>query len=232
MIKTENANKCLIILYLLWYNAAKGRCCQLDDLTSRQLQILNYIRHEVMTKNYPPSVREIGEAVGLSSSSTVHAHLAKLEEKGFIRRDPTKPRAIELLDYHPASPFIQDVVSVPVVGHVTAGEPILAEQNIEDYFPLPKTLVHRDTVFLLKVRGDSMIKAGIMDGDLVIVRQQATAQNGEIIVAMLDGEATVKRYYREKDHIRLQPENDFYEPVASPHIVVIGKVIGVFRNIH
>ncbi len=204
----------------------------MDDLTSRQLQILNFIRHEVKAKNYPPSVREIGEAVGLSSSSTVHAHLAKLEGKGFIRRDPTKPRAIELLDYLTASPFIQDVVNVPVVGHVTAGEPILAEENIEDYFPLPKMLVHQDTVFLLKVRGDSMIKAAIMDGDLVIVRQQTNAQNGEIVVAMLEGEATVKRYYKEKDHIRLQPENDFYEPISSPHIVVIGKVIGVFRHIH
>ncbi|MBS4008818.1 MAG: transcriptional repressor LexA [Clostridium sp.] len=209
----------------------KGWCCRLDDLTTRQLQILNYIRHEVKAKNYPPSVREIGEAVGLSSSSTVHAHLAKLEEKGFIRRDPTKPRAIELLDYVAVSPFIQDIVSVPVVGHVTAGEPILAEQNIEDYFPLPRTLVHQDTVFLLKVRGDSMEKAAIMDGDLVVVRQQATAQNGEIVVAMLEGEATVKRYYKEKDYIRLQPENDFYEPIFSPHIVVIGKVIGVFRHI-
>ncbi|MFW0861313.1 MAG: transcriptional repressor LexA [Dethiobacter sp.] len=204
----------------------------MDDLTSRQLQILNFIRHKVKAKNYPPSVREIGEAVGLSSSSTVHAHLAKLEEKGFIRRDPTKPRAIELLDYLTASPFIQDVVNVPVVGHVTAGEPILAEENIEDYFPLPKMLVHQDTVFLLKVRGDSMIKAAIMDGDLVIVRQQTNAQNGEIVVAMLEGEATVKRYYKEKDHIRLQPENDFYEPISSSHIVVIGKVIGVFRHIH
>jgi len=204
----------------------------LDDLTTRQLQILNYIRREVRTKNYPPSVREIGEAVGLSSSSTVHAHLAKLEEKGFIRRDPTKPRAIELLDYLSASPFIEDIVNVPIVGHVTAGEPLLAEQNIEDYFPLPKMLVHQDTVFLLRVRGDSMINAAITDGDLVIVRQQADAQNGEIVVAMLEGEATVKRYFKEKDHIRLQPENDFYEPISSPHIVVLGKVIGVFRYIH
>lgn len=219
-------------LYFLCYNTAKERCCQLDDLTPRQLQILNYIRKEVKLKNYPPSVREIGEAVGLSSSSTVHAHLAKLEEKGFIRRDPTKPRAIELLDNLVDSPFIQDVVSIPVIGHVTAGEPILAEQNIEDYFPLPKMLVHQDTVFMLKVRGDSMTKAAIMDGDLVVVRQQETANNGEIVVAMLEGEATVKRYYQEKDHIRLQPENDFYEPIRSASIAVIGKVIGVFRKLN
>ncbi|MDW7652404.1 MAG: transcriptional repressor LexA [Bacillota bacterium] len=204
----------------------------MDDLTPRQMQILEYIRREVKAKNYPPSVREIGEAVGLSSSSTVHAHLSKLESKGFIRRDPTKPRAIELLDDDPPPSFVPDVVNVPVVGHVTAGEPILAEQNIEDYFPLPKMMVHRDTVFLLSVRGDSMINAGIMDGDYVIVRQQTTASNGEIIVAMLDGEATVKRFYKEKDHIRLQPENDLYEPLRSPDIAVIGKVIGVFRNIH
>lgn len=196
------------------------------------MQILEYIRREVKAKNYPPSVREIGEAVGLSSSSTVHAHLAKLESKGFIRRDPTKPRAIELLDDDPPPSFIPDVVNVPMVGHVTAGEPILAEQNIEDYFPLPKGMVHQDTVFLLKVRGDSMINAGIMDGDHVIVRQQTTASNGEIIVAMLDGEATVKRFYKEKDHIRLQPENDLYEPLRSPHVSVIGKVIGVFRHLH
>jgi repressor LexA len=196
------------------------------------MQILEYIRREVRAKNYPPSVREIGEAVGLSSSSTVHAHLSKLEAKGFIRRDPTKPRAIELLDDDTSLTFIPDVVSVPVVGHVTAGEPILAEQNITDHFPLPRTMVHSDTVFLLQVRGDSMMNAGIMDGDHVIVRQQQTAHNGEIVVAMLEGEATVKRFYREKDHIRLQPENDFYEPLRSPHVSVVGKVIGVFRHIH
>jgi repressor LexA len=204
----------------------------MDDLTPRQAQILEYIQREVRSKNYPPSVREIGEAVGLSSSSTVHAHLAKLESKGYIRRDPTKPRAIELLDDDHSPAFIHDVVNVPVVGQVTAGEPILAQQNIEDYFPLPKQMVHRDTVFLLKVRGDSMVNAGIMDGDYVIVRQQASANNGEIVVAMLEEEATVKRYFRESDHIRLQPENDLYEPLRSPHISVVGKVIGVFRHLH
>lgn len=203
----------------------------MDDLTPRQMQILDFIRREVKVKNYPPSVREIGEAVGLSSSSTVHAHLANLEAKGFIRRDPTKPRAIELLEDDPPPSYIPDIVRVPVVGHVTAGEPILAEQNIEDYFPLPKMMVHNDTVFLLRVRGDSMINAGIIDGDHVIVRQQSSASNGEIVVALLDGEATVKRFYKEKDHIRLQPENDHYEPLRSPHIAVVGKVIGVFRYI-
>ncbi|MBS4023485.1 MAG: transcriptional repressor LexA [Dethiobacter sp.] len=204
----------------------------MDDLTPRQIQILEFIRREVREKNYPPSVREIGEAVGLSSSSTVHAHLSKLESKGYIRRDPSKPRALELLDDNLSLAFINDIVSVPVVGHVTAGEPILAEQNIEDYFPLPKQIVHQDTVFMLRVRGDSMVNAGIIDGDYVIVRQQSSANNGEIVVAMLDGEATVKRIFRESDHIRLQPENDFYEPLRSPDVSVIGKVIGVFRNLH
>ncbi len=204
----------------------------MDDLTPRQIQILEFIRREVRFKNYPPSVREIGEAVGLSSSSTVHAHLANLESKGYIRRDPTKPRAIELLTDDPPPAFIDSVVNVPMVGHVTAGVPLLAEQNIEDYFPLPKQLVRQDTVFLLKVRGDSMINAGIMNDDYVIVRRQSQAQNGEIVVAMLEEEATVKRFYREKDHIRLQPENDYYEPLRSPHVSVIGKVIGVYRHIN
>ncbi|HHU30474.1 MAG: transcriptional repressor LexA [Bacillota bacterium] len=204
----------------------------MEDLTPRQKQILDFIRQEVRKKNYPPSVREIGEAVGLSSSSTVHAHLSKLEQKGLIRRNPTKPRAIELLEYEQEPAYIADVIHVPVVGQVTAGQPILAEENIEEYFPLPKVMVRNDTVFLLRVRGDSMINAGIMNGDYVIVRRQETAQSGEIVVAMLEDEATVKRFYKEKDHIRLEPENDLYEPIRSPFISVIGKVIGVFRTVN
>lgn len=204
----------------------------MEDLTPRQKQILDFIRQEVRKKNYPPSVREIGEAVGLSSSSTVHAHLSKLEQKGLIRRNPTKPRAIELLEYEQEPAYIADVIRVPVVGQVTAGQPILAEENIEEYFPLPKVMVRNDTVFLLRVRGDSMINAGIMNGDYVIVRRQETAQSGEIVVAMLEDEATVKRFYKEKDHIRLEPENDLYEPIRSPFISVIGKVIGVFRTVN
>ena len=204
----------------------------MEDLTPRQKQILDFIRQEVRKKNYPPSVREIGEAVGLSSSSTVHAHLSKLEQKGLIRRNPTKPRAIELLEYEQEPAYIADVIHVPVVGQVTAGQPILAEENIEEYFPLPKVMVRNDTVFLLRVRGDSMINAGIMNGDYVIVRRQETAQSGEIVVAMLEDEATVKRIYKEKDHIRLEPENDLYEPIRSPFISVIGKVIGVFRTVN
>ncbi|NLZ38730.1 MAG: transcriptional repressor LexA [Firmicutes bacterium] len=201
------------------------------NLTPRQLQILEFIRQEVREKNYPPSVREIGEAVGLSSSSTVHAHLAKLEEKGFIRRDPAKPRAIELLD-EPSPAFVPNVVQVPVLGQVTAGEPIYAEQNIEDYFPLPQVMVHQDEVFLLRVRGDSMLNAGILNGDYVIVRRQDTAINGDIVVALLEDEATVKRFYKEKEHIRLQPENEFYEPIYSREVKIIGKVIGVFRHLY
>ncbi|NLZ94108.1 MAG: transcriptional repressor LexA [Firmicutes bacterium] len=200
-------------------------------LTPRQLQILEYIKQEVKEKNYPPSVREIGEAVGLSSSSTVHAHLAKLEEKGLIRRNPAKPRAIELLD-EPSPAFVSNVVQVPVLGQVTAGEPIYAEQNVEDYFPLPQAMVHQDEVFLLRVRGDSMLNAGILNGDYVIVRRQDTATNGDIVVALLEDEATVKRFYKEKDHIRLQPENEFYEPICSREVKIIGKVIGVFRHFH
>jgi len=204
----------------------------MDQLTDRQQQILEFIRREVRTKNYPPSVREIGREVGLASSSTVHSHLSALEKKGFIRRDPTKPRAIALRADDPPPALMSDVVKVPIVGQVAAGQAILAEENIEDYFPLPKEFVRQDSVFMLRVRGDSMRNAGILDGDLVIVRRQSSAENGEIVVALLDNEATVKRFYREKEHIRLQPENDFYEPYLARDVAVVGKVIGVFRNVH
>lgn len=204
----------------------------MDDLTPRQIQILEFIRREVKIRNYPPSVREIGEAVGLSSSSTVHTHLAKLESKGYIRRDPSKPRAIELLDDDLPGISMPEVAPVPVVGQVTAGDPILAEENIEEYFPLPKEMVRLDTVFMLRIRGDSMANAGILDGDYAIVRQQSTAKNGEIVVALLEDEATVKRFFKEKDHVRLQPENDRYEPVRAASVAVMGKVIGVFRRFH
>ena len=201
-------------------------------LSSRQKQILSYIKDMLRAKGYPPSVREIGEAVGLSSSSTVHSHLAKLEELGFIRRDPTKPRAIDVLE---ETPWRQQkaLTQVPLVGRVTAGQPILAMENIEETYPLPTELVGRDNVFMLVVRGDSMINAGILDGDYVLVRDQDTARNGEIVVAMVgDDEATVKRFFREKDHVRLQPENDYLEPIISREVAILGKVIGVFRKIH
>lgn len=202
-------------------------------LTKRQQQILNFIKSEVRKKGYPPSVREIGEAVGLASSSTVHGHLARLEKNGFIRRDPTKPRAIEIID--PADKEFRNIEEkttlVPVIGKVTAGTPITAVENIEDYIPVPKHMVDNDQVFILRVEGESMIDAGILDGDMVIVKQQPTAENGDIVVAMTeDNEATVKRFYKEKDYIRLQPENKTMEPIILKNCVILGKVIGLFRT--
>lgn len=197
-------------------------------LNTRQKQILKYIKETLRSKGYPPSVREIGEAVGLSSSSTVHSYLSKLEELGFIRRDPTKPRAIDVLD---EAPWRQkQVTPVPLVGRVTAGKPILAVENIEETYPLPTELVGDQDVFMLTVQGDSMIDAGILDGDYVLVRSQNTAHSGDIIVALIDEEdATVKRFFKEKDYIRLQPENTTMEPIYSRNVQILGKVIGVFR---
>lgn len=201
------------------------------DLSPRQIAILDFIKKQTRAKGYPPSVREIGNAVGLSSSSTVHGHLAQLEEKGYIRRDPAKPRAIEVTDG--SSGLIKkEMVNVPVVGKVTAGQPILAVENVEDSFPLPLDFVRSDNVFILSVRGDSMIEAGILDGDYVLVRQQSTAKNGDIVVALLGDEATVKTFYKENDHIRLQPENPTLQPILVKEVSILGKVIGVFRRIH
>ncbi len=203
-------------------------------VSKRQQDILNFIKDEVRTKGYPPSVREIGLAVGLASSSTVHGHLERLESKGLIRRDPTKPRAIEILDLdHSAKPST-NVVNIPIVGKVTAGLPITAIENVEDYFPLPERFVPSDeNVFMLEIMGESMIEAGILNGDYVIVKQQSTASNGEIIVAMTeDDEATVKRFFKEKDYIRLQPENSTMEPIILRNVTILGKVIGVYRYIH
>ncbi len=220
-------------------NSGNFECSERNEiimkLSQRQQDIIDFIKHEVQTKGYPPSVREIGDAVGLASSSTVHGHLSRLEKKGLIRRDPTKPRAIEVLDDSSASftPEENNVVHVPVVGKVTAGLPITAIENIEEYFPVPKTMVNDNDVFVLNVIGDSMIEAGILNGDKVIVRQQRSADNGEIIVAMTeDDEATVKRFYKEKGHVRLQPENPTMEPIILNDCVILGKVIGVFRDIH
>ncbi|MGF7057083.1 transcriptional repressor LexA [Brassicibacter mesophilus] len=204
-----------------------------EDLSSKQLKILEFIKTELQNKGYPPAVREICKAVNLKSTSTVHGHLERLEKKGYIRRDPTKPRAIEILD-RDNSIFAfsrKEIVDVPIVGRVTAGEPILAVQNIEDTFPLPIDFVENDSVFMLKVKGESMIGAGILDGDFVLVRQQNTAINGEIVVALLEEEATIKRFYKEKDYIRLQPENQFMEPIIAKDISILGKVTGVYRKI-
>lgn len=198
------------------------------ELSERQRQILEYIQKCVEEKGYPPSVREIGQAVGLSSSSTVHGHLNRLEQKGYLRRDPTKPRAIELLSpEHRRVPYQQ----VPVVGRVTAGEPILAVENVETYVPLSKELFGDDELFVLKVRGESMIEAGILDGDWVIVRRQATAENGDIVVARIEDEATVKRFFREHGHIRLQPENPTMEPIIVDRVEILGLVTGLFRKL-
>ena len=206
-------------------------------LTNRQQQVLDFIRDEIVDKGYPPSVREIGEALGLSSSSTVHSHLASLEAKGFLRRDPSKPRALELLG-EAANTTVEavtfderKVTMLPLVGRVAAGAPILAEQNVEDTVPLPTDIVGDSTSFLLRVQGDSMIEAGILDGDHVAVRQQSTAVNGDIVVAMVDDEATVKRFFKEADRIRLQPENASMEPIYARDVAILGKVVALFRTI-
>ena len=198
-------------------------------ISKKQSEILEYIKNEILNRGFPPSVREICEAVGLKSTSTVHGHLARLEKKGLIRRDPTKPRAIEILDDSLALPA-RELVQVPIIGNITAGTPILAVENIEDTFPIPVDYVHNDSVFMLKVRGDSMIEAGIFDKDLILVRQQNTADNGDIIVALIEDYATVKTFYREKDFIRLQPQNASMNPIIVRDVTILGKVIGLFRK--
>jgi len=199
-------------------------------LTRRQNDILTFVQRHTESHGYPPSVREIGQAMGLTSSSTVHSHLAALERKGYLRRDPSKPRALEILRDH--SGPARRIVSLPVVGRITAGAPILAEQNIEDHLPVPADLLNGADGFVLKVSGDSMIDAGILDGDLLVVRRQQTATNGDIVVARLGDEATVKRFYREKDRIRLQPANESMDPIYAAAVVVEGKAIAVFRVLH
>jgi repressor LexA len=205
-----------------------------SKMSNRQNSILEFIKNEVRDKGYPPSVREIGEAVGLASSSTVHGHLDRLEKKGLIRRDPTKPRAIEILGDNDDDAFYRfssSIRQIPIVGKVTAGVPITATENIEEYFPLPINMVGDQPVFMLSVMGDSMIEAGIHDGDYVIVRQQPTAINGDIVVAMTEeNEATVKTFYKERDHIRLQPENASMQPILLPNVSILGKVIGLIRS--
>ncbi|MDD3840330.1 MAG: transcriptional repressor LexA [Clostridia bacterium] len=202
-----------------------------DNITDKQRQILDFIKYSLHQNGYPPSVREICKAVGFKSTSTVHGHLSKLEENGYIRRDPSKPRAIEVLE---TGGFYdrKQVVDIPIVGRVTAGNPILAIENIEDTFPLPKDFIHEDNTFILKVQGESMINAGILDNDYVVVKQQYTSTNGDIVVALIDDEeATVKRFYKEKDHIRLQPENPYMDPIIVKDVKILGKVIGVFRKL-
>jgi len=201
------------------------------DLTKRQQEIFDFIKRYSAKYGYPPTVRDIGKAVGLASSSTVHAHLANLERIGLLRRDPSKPRAIELLDK--AAAGVRSLVrpGLPLVGQVAAGQPVLAEENIEDYMQTPACAGGEDGEYLLRVRGDSMREAGILQGDTVVVHSQDVAQDGEIVVALVGEEATVKRFFREEDHVRLQPENPSMEPIRSRDVRILGKVVGLMRSI-
>jgi repressor LexA len=202
------------------------------DLTKRQQEIFEFIKRYSASYGYPPTVRDIGKAVGLASSSTVHAHLANLEKVGLLRRDPSKPRAIELLDR--AADAMKAVVrppGLPLVGQVAAGQPILAEENIEDYVSVPTIAGGGDGEYVLRIRGESMKNAGILEGDYVVVRKQESAKNGDIVVALVGEEATVKRFFKESDHVRLQPENETMEPIRTREAKVIGRVVGLFRSV-
>ncbi|MCI8333372.1 MAG: transcriptional repressor LexA [Lachnospiraceae bacterium] len=197
-------------------------------ISKKQTEILEYIKSQILNKGYPPSVRDICEAVDLKSTSSVHSHLETLEKNGYIRRDPTKPRAIEIIDDN-FNLVRREVVNVPIVGKVAAGQPILAVENVESYFPIPMEFMPNEQCFMLKVQGESMINAGIFDGDTLLVEQCHAAHNGDMVVALVDDSATVKTFYREADHIRLQPENDTMEPILVPDCQILGKVFGVFR---
>ena len=197
-------------------------------ITAKQQEILDFIKSEILSKGYPPAVRDICEAVHLKSTSSVHSHLETLEKNGYIRRDPTKPRAIEILD-DSFNLTRREMVNVPIVGQVAAGEPILAQENIENYFPIPTEFMPNSQTFLLKVKGESMINAGILDGDMVLVEQTSTASNGDMVVALIDDGATVKTFYKEEGIFRLQPENDSMDPIIVKEVSILGKVIGVFR---
>ena len=197
-------------------------------ITEKQSQILEYIKSEILNKGYPPSVRDICQAVNLKSTSSVHSHLETLEKNGYIRRDPTKPRTIEILD-DSFNLVRREMVNVPIVGTVAAGQPILATENIESYFPIPSEFMPNEETFMLKVKGESMINAGILDGDNILVKRQNYAKNGDMVVALVDDSATVKTFYKEDGHIRLQPENDYMDPIILPDVEILGKVFGVFR---
>lgn len=204
------------------YDMAYGR------ITQKQSEILEYIKSQILNKGYPPSVRDICSAVNLKSTSSVHAHLESLEKNGYIRRDPTKPRTIEIIDDN-FNLTRREMVNVPVLGQVAAGEPILAVDNITGYFPIPSEFMPNEETFILTVKGDSMINIGIYNGDQIVVEKCNTAENGEIIVALIDDSATVKRFYKENGHIRLQPENDFMDPIIVDDCMILGKVIGLMR---
>ena len=197
-------------------------------ISSKQREILEYIKQEILNKGYPPAVREICEAVHLKSTSSVHSHLETLEKNGYIRRDPTKPRAIEIIDDN-FNLTRREVVNVPIIGQVAAGQPLLAVENIENYFPIPTEFMPNAETFMLKVKGDSMINAGIFNGDKILVQKQSDAQNGDIVVALVDDSATVKTCYKEDGHFRLQPENDTMDPIIVNECSILGKVFGIMR---
>lgn len=201
-------------------------------ISPKQAEILEYIKNEIINRGFPPTVRDICDAVNLKSTSSVHSHLETLERNGYIRRDPTKPRAIEIVDDN-FNLARRELVNVPVVGRVAAGEPILAVENVENYFPIPAEFMPNSQTFMLNVKGESMVNAGILDGDQILVQQQSTAENGEIVVALIDDNATVKTFYKEDGYYRLQPENDAMEPIiVKGELQILGKVIGVFRFFH
>lgn len=197
-------------------------------ITPKQKEILEFMKKEILSKGYPPAVREICEAVHLKSTSSVHSHLETLEKNGYIRRNPSKTRAIEIVDDN-FNLTRREIVNVPIVGTVTAGQPILAVENIESYFPIPMDYMPNQETFMLKVKGESMINAGIFDGDTVLVQKQSHAKNGDFVVALIEDSATVKTFYKEKDYYRLQPENDYMDPIIVPEVEILGKVIGLFR---
>lgn len=197
-------------------------------ISAKQTEILEFMKNEILNKGYPPSVREICEAVSLKSTSSVHSHLETLEKNGYIRRDPTKPRAIEIVD-DSFNMVRREVLNIPIVGQVAAGQPILAVENIEGYFPIPAEYIPKEETFMLNVKGDSMINVGILDGDSILVKSQSTAKNGDIVVALVEDSATVKTFYKENGYIRLQPENDSMEPIIVRDVAILGKVIGLFR---
>lgn len=197
-------------------------------ISVKQQEILEYIKETILKKGYPPAVREICEAVHLKSTSSVHSHLETLEKNGYIRRDPTKPRTIEIID-DCFNLTRREVVNVPLIGTIAAGQPILAEENIENYFPIPVEMLPNQETFMLRVKGDSMVNAGIFNGDEIIIKQQSYARNGEIVAALVDDSATVKRFYKENGHYRLQPENDSMEPIIVDHVEILGVVIGLIR---
>lgn len=198
------------------------------NISKKQSEILEYIKEEILHRGYPPAVREICEAVGLKSTSSVHSHLETLEKNGFIRRDPTKPRAIEIID-DTFNLTRREMVNVPLIGRVAAGAPLLAQEHIENYFPIPMEFMPNSETFMLTVQGESMINAGVFDGDMVLVEKTNIARNSDMVVALIEDGATVKTFYKEKDHIRLQPENDDLDPIILPNVEILGKVIGVFR---